>query len=311
MPHAPTNLSRHAHRRVRPRTPPAARRVGGPPGRQDHPRANLPPAQLQPALQPEQHGGDGRDRHRDHRHRRRRLEGHARAVRRHAHRQEPVPHRGDLAGDRTSPGSTRQGARRRTRSARSTSRCGTSRARRSAFPSTSCSAAWRATTASATPRAARGLAGVRPAQADQPQGARPRDDGGRVSRVPHGRGRRADWRRLRHAHRRPPDRAGLPRRARGCRRRRQLVHRPPPAVRFQRRGARLQGHGTLRAVLRRGSGARRACAAGHPQAAADDQRAARRTARSGACAGTSTGSSRATTSTSSARRCRTSAASPR
>ena len=40
----------------------------------------------------------GRDRHRHHRHRGGRLEGHAGAVRRHADRQEPVPHRSDLAG---------------------------------------------------------------------------------------------------------------------------------------------------------------------------------------------------------------------
>ena len=74
-----------------------------------------------------------------------------------------------------------------------------------------------------------------------------------LPRVPHGRRRRADRRRLRHARGRPPDRAGLQGRPRRRRRRRQLVHRPPPALRSQRRAARLQGDGGVRAVLRRGS----------------------------------------------------------
>ena len=59
---------------------------------------HLQAARPEPALQSEQHGRDGRDEHRHHRHRRRRDEGHARAVRRHAHRPESVPHRGALAG---------------------------------------------------------------------------------------------------------------------------------------------------------------------------------------------------------------------
>ena len=58
--------------------------------------------------------------------------------------------------------------------------------------------------------------------------------------------------------------------ARGSRTRRELVHRLPPALRPRRRRALLQGHRAPRAALRRGSRARRACAGGHPQAAADD-----------------------------------------
>ena len=106
----------------------------------------------------------GRDRHRHHRHRRRRREGHARAVRRHADRQEPVPDRGDLAGDVHRLVLSARAARRRTRSARSISRSGTSRARRSACRCTSCSAARRATTASATPPAASTPPARRPAR---------------------------------------------------------------------------------------------------------------------------------------------------
>ena len=157
-------------------------------------------------------------------------------------------------------------------------------------------------------RHAAGRAGRR---ATEPERAREGDDGGRIPRVPHGRGRAADRRRLRHALNRAAGRAGLQGRARGGRARRRLVHRFPPAVRLQRRASRVPGDRGVRAVLRRRSGARRERAAGHPEAPADDDRSADRMARSGDSSGTSTGWSRTTTSITSARRCRTSAASPR
>ena len=85
-------------------------------------------------------------------------------------------------------------------------------------------------------RAAAGHAGRREAE---PQGAGAGDHGGRLSRVPDGRRRRADRRRLRHALGGPPHRAGLQGGARGRRARRQLVHRLPPALRPERRAALL------------------------------------------------------------------------
>ena len=64
----------------------------------------------------------------------------------------------------------------------------------------------------------------------QPQGTRPRDDGSGLSGVSDGAGGHADRRRLRYALRHQAGRAGLPRRARGSRTERKLVHRLPPAI---------------------------------------------------------------------------------
>ena len=75
----------------------------------------------------------------------------------------------------------------------------------------------------------------------EPEGARPRDDGSGLSRLPDGPDRVADRRRLRHALGGAAGRAGLQGRARRRRAGRQLVHRPAPAVRPERRAARLQG----------------------------------------------------------------------
>ena len=65
----------------------------------------------------------------------------------------------------------------------------------------------------------------------------------------------ADRRRVRHAVNRPAGRAGLQRRARGCRPGRELVHRFPSALRLQRCASHVPGDRGVRAVLRRGSGA--------------------------------------------------------
>jgi hypothetical protein len=162
------------------------------------------------------------------------------------------------------------GARRRTRWARSTSRSGTSRARRSACRCTNCWAARRATTASAMRPAARGRPGVAP---DAPLSLKER---ARATME-------AGYRAFRMAPADPPiggvydTRAIIRQVAQDCRdvreavgARRQLVHRLPPAVRPERRPASLQGDRGIRSVLRRGSGPRRERAAGHPEAAADD-----------------------------------------
>ena len=120
-------------RRRRRRMPRASQGLrGGAPKSQDHQSQYLRAAQPQPAVQPEQHGGDGGNRRRHYGDRRRRRARHAGTVRGHADRQESVPHRGHLAGDVHRRGSIRPAARRRTRRARSTWRCGTSKAKRSA-----------------------------------------------------------------------------------------------------------------------------------------------------------------------------------
>ena len=188
------------------------RGLGGSPEGQDHPRPHLPAAEPQPAVQPEQHGVHGRDRHRHHRHRGGRLERHARAVRRHADRQEPVPHRSDLAG----------GLHRLVLSARAREGARARRARPRALGHQGQGA--EAAGARAARRHAAGLLRVlrdrrRAGAGGQAaaEGARARDHGGRLSRVPHGCRRRADRRRLRHPRRDPADRPGLPGRARGRR----------------------------------------------------------------------------------------------
>ena len=116
-----------------------------------------------------------------------------------------------------------------------------------------------ATTASATARAA----AVPPATPAARRSARLRERAKATMeagypRVPDGRRRRAGRRRLQHA------RSRCARRAQQCKEvregvgpERRLVHRLPPALRPQRRAARLPGDRGVRALLRRGPGARR------------------------------------------------------
>ena len=108
------------------------------------------PPELNPLFNQSNMVVDRRDRHRDHRDRRGRRQGHARAVRRDADRQEPVPHRGDLAGGLhrlVLPARPREGARARRSRHGALGHQGQG-ARR--FRCTSSWAAPRATTASAT-----------------------------------------------------------------------------------------------------------------------------------------------------------------
>src|ERR671932_700255 len=72
-------------------------------------------------------------------------------------------------------------------------------------------------------------------------GGTARDHRGGLPRVPHGAGRCRHRRHLRYPIGRAAGGAGLPRRARGGRPDRQLVHRSPPALRSQRRDAPVQG----------------------------------------------------------------------
>ena len=65
---------------------------------EDHAGASLPAAQSKPAVQSERCGGHRRDRRRNHRHRRRRIEGHAGPVRRQIDRPRSAAYRTTLAG---------------------------------------------------------------------------------------------------------------------------------------------------------------------------------------------------------------------
>src|ERR1700687_2556696 len=65
---------------------------------EDHAGASLPAAKSQPAIQSERCGGHYRDRRRNHRHRRRRLEGYAVPVRGQIDRQGSAAYRTALAG---------------------------------------------------------------------------------------------------------------------------------------------------------------------------------------------------------------------
>ncbi len=98
-------------------------------------------------------------------------------------------------------------------------------------------------------------------------------DGRGVSRFPHGRRRRADRRRLQQPRGCQPRHRAVQGSPRGRRTDRRLVHRLPPALRPQRRRARLPRDRGIPAVLRRGPRARRARAHGPAEAPPDDDRA--------------------------------------
>ena len=123
---------------------------------------------------------------------------------------------------------------------------------------------------------------------------------------------RRPWRlHLRFAIAHPADHPGARADPRRRRPGRQLDDRPAPEVRLPRGRRSLQAHGAAPAVLRRGPGSRGAVPHADPEAAAADDACRWRPARSGGRGPTSARSSSSATSTSRARRCRTSAASPR
>ena len=182
------------------------------------------------------------------------VEGHARAVRRHADRQGPVQDRGDLAGDvhrLVLSAGPREDARARRDGPGAVGHQGQG-ARPAAC--TSCSAAACATTASATARppccpartASRGRSPTAPRRrwtpAIAPSAWAPADmPVGGVYNTHDAVRRVIQQCTEARAGRRPE---------------RRLVHRLPPALRLQRRAARLPRHRGVRALLRRGSGAR-------------------------------------------------------
>ena len=243
----------------------------------DHARPHLHAAEPEPALQPEQHGRHGRDRHRDHRHRRRRLQGHARAVRRHAHRQESVPDRSDLAGDvhrLVLPAGPREDARAgRARSGalghqgQSLEAAGARAARRHG-------AQLLRVLRHDGPRAAAGRApAAKPRRRCADRCRRPRMEAGyRAFRM--GAADAPDRQRLQHARARAPgDRRSARKSAKASARTATGASTSTSGSTSTTRCAPARHRG-VRTVLRRRSGARRARAAGHPEAAADDDRAA-------------------------------------
>ena len=216
------------------------------PARQDHAGQDLHATDPQSALQPEQHDLHRRDRHGDHGDWRRRIEGHARAVRGHAHRQGPVQDRGDLAGDvhrLVLPARAREDARHGRdghgalgHQGQGAQAAGARAARRH-----------RAQPLRVLRDDVHAAAG---AGREALSAARPRQgrDGRRVSRLPHGRRRPPDRQRLQPARGRQPRHRAVQGSPRGRRTERRLVHRLPPALRPQRRAARVSRHRGVRAA---------------------------------------------------------------